>query len=278
MTHARSRLDLHLVKTGTVDTREAAREAILEHRVLVNGAFATKPAQQVRSSDAVRLVEAKRFVSRAGLKLDNALREFDVSVEGLECLDVGLSTGGFSECLLRRGVKSVVGVDVGTHQVHERLLGFSNFSFHEQTDVREFAKTYSGRGFDLITCDVSFISITKLTHVLASLLREDYASLIVLIKPQFELDKIEVSRGKGVIKSSELWRKAIDLVVASFRSESLYLAKIAPAHPRGTSGNQEFLSIFTQMESTEVGVSEAIEKAVKRASDASTAKSKGELL
>jgi len=116
MTHARSRLDLHLVKTGTVDTREAAREAILEHRVLVNGAFATKPAQQVRSSDAVRLVEAKRFVSRAGLKLDNALREFDVSVEGLECLDVGLSTGGFSECLLRRGVKSVVGVDVGTHQ------------------------------------------------------------------------------------------------------------------------------------------------------------------
>ena len=243
MTVDRRRLDIQLVKAGIVATREQAQEAISAKQVLVNGSVALKAAQQVKPSDAIRLLEARRFVSRAGYKLERALEEFGIEVQGLNCLDVGLSTGGFSQCLLQNGALSVVGVDVGTSQVHEKIATHPRISVVEQTDIRDFARN-GENSFELIVCDVSFISLKAVSMSLKSLLQLPKGLLLVLIKPQFELDRAAVSRGKGVVRSVELWRRAILRVMESFDEHSLILTQIAPAVPKGTAGNQEFVALF----------------------------------
>ncbi len=243
MTTDRRRLDVQLVRAGIVETREQAQIAISAKQVLVNGSIALKAAQQVRTSDAIRLLETRRFVSRAGFKLERALDEFSVEVRGLRCLDVGLSTGGFSQCLLRNGAFGVVGVDVGTSQVHEKIATDPRMLVVEQTDIRDFARSCD-TSFELIVCDVSFISLCSIAAALKSLLLLPKGLLLVLIKPQFELDKASVSRGKGVVRSVELWRKAIFRVVEGLNGQSLVLTQIAPARPKGATGNQEFVALF----------------------------------
>ncbi len=244
----KGRLDVHLVKFGLVDTREQAQEAIAAKHVLVNGSIALKAAQQVRTTDAIRLLEDKRYVSRAGFKLERALESFRVEVNGRHCLDVGLSTGGFSQCLLEKGAHCVTGVDVGTSQVHEKIAKNPKMTVYEQTDIRDFAQSYRGDRYELVVCDVSFISVTSIVLSLETLLQSRFGQLLVLIKPQFELGRVEVSKGKGVIRSVGLWREALDRVTVRFQEQGLILRQLAPALPKGASGNQEFVALFENLE------------------------------
>ena len=208
------RLDSALAERGLVDSRDKAAELIRQRKVLVNGSVAEKPSRQVKSGDQIHVTELPRYVSRGGLKLEGALSRFEIIVEGLRILDVGSSTGGFTDCLLQHGAKSVTAVDVGTNQLHERIRNDSRVLSSERTNIRDFSDPEE-TGFDVVVADVSFTSVAALASTLLSLVREG-GQLIILVKPQFEVGHRDASKGKGVIKDPALWRESLIAVVESF--------------------------------------------------------------
>jgi 23S rRNA (cytidine1920-2'-O)/16S rRNA (cytidine1409-2'-O)-methyltransferase len=215
--------------------------------VLVAGAPADKASRLVAESEPVRLLGAgPRFVGRGGEKLDAALRRFPVPVHGRTALDIGSSTGGFTDCLLQHGALRVYAVDVGRGQLHPRLRADPRVTVLERTNARALTPALLGRpgdpfgGADLVTVDVSFISLTTVLPALVPLTR-DGADLVLLVKPQFEAGRREASKGRGVIRDPAVWRRAL-LDVASALERSRTGIMGAMASPlTGPAGNTEFL-------------------------------------
>jgi 23S rRNA (cytidine1920-2'-O)/16S rRNA (cytidine1409-2'-O)-methyltransferase len=218
--------------------------------VLVAGSTATKPARLVAASDPVELLgPGPRFVSRGGDKLDAALERFRVDVTGSRALDAGSSTGGFVDCLLQRGAVEVVAVDVGRGQLDARLRADARVRLHEGVNIR-FADP-EGLGLaepvDLVTADLSFISLRAVAAALVGLVRVG-GDMILLVKPQFEAGRSEVSRGKGVIRDPELWREGLRSVASALVGVGTGIMGVTASPLRGAAGNVEF---FVHVRSSE---------------------------
>ena len=244
----KERIDKLLVEKGLVKSRERAKALIMAGKVKVNGQVVDKPGTNVPVDSAIEVKENDiPYVSRGGLKLETALKEFNFDVEGFVCLDVGASTGGFTDCLLQHGAKKVYAVDVGRGQLDWKLRNDERVVSIERFNARYLTEKEVPEKVDLVVMDVSFISVTKLLPVVKQFLKPE-GKMIVLIKPQFELTKKEVDRGKGVIRDPELHKKAVNKVLEFARSIGLYPENLTLSRPRGPKGNKEFLVLLSQKE------------------------------
>jgi 23S rRNA (cytidine1920-2'-O)/16S rRNA (cytidine1409-2'-O)-methyltransferase len=199
----------------------------------------------VDASEPIELLgPPPRFVSRGGEKLDAALEHFAIDVRGRRCLDAGASTGGFTDCLLQRGAREVVAVDVGFGQLHERLRADERVRNLERTNIRGVGVSDIGGPVDVTVGDLSFISLQTVLPVLLDL-TDPGGTLVLLVKPQFEAGRQEASKGKGVIRSPEVWRRVLEEVrsAASSGGASMIGAMVSPL--RGADGNVEFLVLVS---------------------------------
>jgi 23S rRNA (cytidine1920-2'-O)/16S rRNA (cytidine1409-2'-O)-methyltransferase len=234
----RSRLDVLLFERGLAPSRERAQALLLAGQVLVNGQKMEKPGSQVASDARVEITgEALRYASRGGLKLEGALKDFCVTPQDKTCLDIGSSTGGFTDCLLQRGARRVYAVDVTVDQLDWKLRHDSRVTLIER-NARYLRAEDIGEPAELITMDISFISLTKVLPAIAPLAAPG-ADFLILIKPQFELEKREVGKG-GIVRVPALHQKAIEKVVASAEQTGLEKIGVEPSRVAGAEGNQEF--------------------------------------
>lgn len=242
------RLDAELVRRGLVSSRAAAREAIAADLVTIDGAPARKPATQVHAGQAlVVAAPPRRYVSRGGDKLAHGLDRFGIDVAGRRALDAGMSTGGFTDCLLQRGVGHVVGVDVGYGQVHERLRTEDRVTVHERTNVRDLGPgDLPGPAPDLLVCDVSFIALRVVLPTLHALLAPG-AEAVVLVKPQFEAERGEVGRG-GVVRDAGVWHRVLCEVGESAATLGWRRFGATASPLLGPAGNVEFLAHLAEGE------------------------------
>jgi 23S rRNA (cytidine1920-2'-O)/16S rRNA (cytidine1409-2'-O)-methyltransferase len=240
----KKRLDVLLVEKNIVSSREKAQAFIMEGKVLVNGKPITKAGTTIGVDDSILLLEEEKFVSRAGYKLENAIKDFDVDVSDKTCLDIGSSTGGFTDCLLQYGAKLIYAVDVGHLQMHEKLRKHPKVFLFEDTDIRVFQKPENIE-FDIITVDVSFISLKKISEYIKKL-SSSHTKLLMLVKPQFELSPKYLK--KGIVKDESARLMALESVISHFESTGFKLVMQTKAHPKGTKGNEEFFTYFTTKE------------------------------
>ena len=234
----RQRLDRLMVERGLFESRERAQAAIMAGEVLVDGQKAAKPGQHVESDVAVEILNRQRYVSRGGLKLEAALQAFGIDVNGKVCLDIGTSTGGFTDCLLQRGALRVHAVDTGAGQIAWKLRNDPRVVLHENTNARYLKSEEIGELANLVVCDVSFISVTLIVPALPPVLAPS-GEMIILIKPQFEVGRGQVGTG-GVVRDPALHEYARERVQQAVR-ELGFEAKIIPSPITGAEGNQEFL-------------------------------------
>lgn len=207
----------------------------------VGGAPALKPARLVAPDEPVLVSgDAPPFVSRGGEKLDAALDRFTVPVAGVRALDAGASTGGFTDCLIQRGARRVVAVDVGYGQIHERLRADPRVEVHERVNVRDLAAGDLGPPFALVVADLSFISLRTVLPNLVALAAPD-ADLVLLVKPQFEAGRQDASRGRGVIRDPDVWRRVLDDVVRALEGHRAAIMGVMVSPITGAEGNVEFL-------------------------------------
>jgi 23S rRNA (cytidine1920-2'-O)/16S rRNA (cytidine1409-2'-O)-methyltransferase len=210
-------------------------------RVRVGGAPAAKAAHLVGPGQALEVVgPGPRFVGRGGEKLDAALDRFAVPVSGRRALDAGASTGGFTDCLLQRGARAVVAVDVGYGQLHERLRSDPRVEVRERTNVRSLDRDALGGPVDLVVADLSFISLRTVVPVLVPLV-DPAGDLVLLVKPQFEAGRQEASRGAGVIRDPAVWRRVLLEVAAVVGAQGADRMGVMPSPLTGADGNVEFL-------------------------------------
>jgi 23S rRNA (cytidine1920-2'-O)/16S rRNA (cytidine1409-2'-O)-methyltransferase len=230
------------VRRGFARSREEARELVERHVVVVSGVVADKPARLVARSDPVVVTAGRRrFVSRAGDKLDAALDRFGVYVDGRRCLDTGASTGGFTDCLLQRGAARVTAVDVGYGQLDPRLRDDRRVLVLERTNVRDLELAQVGaETFDVVVADLSFISLRAVAPFLAGSLAAPGADLVVLVKPQFEAGRAEAGRGRGVISDPTVRRAALEGVASAFVAAGAVIMGAMASPLLGPAGNAEF--------------------------------------
>jgi 23S rRNA (cytidine1920-2'-O)/16S rRNA (cytidine1409-2'-O)-methyltransferase len=237
----RRRLDAELVRRGLAGSRGEASQLIDDRRVLVNGAVADKPARQVASGDQLLIAgPPARFVGRGALKLDHALDVFQIDVSGMRALDAGASTGGFTDCLLQRGAIGVVAVDVGHGQLHERLRDDPRVRNMERTNIRDINPVVIGGPVDIVVGDLSFISLRLVTAPLVSVCQPG-APMVLLVKPQFEAGRVEVSRGRGVITDPAIWQRVRTEIEQSLTGAGCEVAGWTESPISGADGNREFL-------------------------------------
>lgn len=238
-----NRLDVELVERELVRSRSQAADYIKRGLVLVNAIPAKKAGQEVRKEDSIEILSSTKVVSRASQKLEDALTAWNISVEGLKVLDVGASTGGFTQVLLDRGAEHVVAIDVGRSQLAEQLRDHERVTSVEETDVRDFAKS-STEHFALVTCDVSFISATMVLEAISTLMKEE-GRLLLLVKPQFELSPHALTK-TGVVKSSKDRVKAVDRVKRYAQMYGLHLLQEKQSPIQGKNGNIEFFHCYVK--------------------------------
>jgi len=232
------RLDVLIVERGLAPSRERAQAFLLAGNVLVNGQKMEKPGSQVTADARVEIIgETPRYASRGGLKLEGALEDFAISPEGRVCLDVGSSTGGFTDCLLQNGALRVFAVDVTVDQLDWKLRQDSRVTTVEY-NARYLKPEDIVERPSLVTMDVSFISVTKVLPAVVPV-AEAGADFLILIKPQFELEKGEIGKG-GIVRDAALHEKAIERVSAGAIACALEILGVRPSHLPGTEGNQEF--------------------------------------
>jgi 23S rRNA (cytidine1920-2'-O)/16S rRNA (cytidine1409-2'-O)-methyltransferase len=238
---ARRRLDADLVARGLAASRSDAQQLIAANRVHVNGAIADKPARMVAPADQLLVAgPPSPFVGRGGFKLDHALTAFAIDVGGMRALDAGASTGGFTDCLLQRGAAEVIAVDVGHGQLHERLVGDPRVTNLERTNVRALDVTVIGGPVDIVVGDLSFISLRLVITPLVSVCQPG-APMVLLVKPQFEAGRAEVSRGRGVIADPEVWERVRSEVGEALVAAGCTVAGWTDSPISGADGNREFL-------------------------------------
>jgi 23S rRNA (cytidine1920-2'-O)/16S rRNA (cytidine1409-2'-O)-methyltransferase len=237
----RRRLDAELVRRGLATSRTEAANLIDSRRVLVNGAVADKPARLVAPADQLLLAgPPPRYVGRGGFKLEHALDVFAIDVTGMRALDAGASTGGFTDCLLQRGAAHVVSVDVGHGQLHERLRADARVENLERINVREIDVETIGGAVDIVVGDLSFISLRLVIAPLASVCQPG-APMVLLVKPQFEAGRAEVSRGRGVITDPDVWQRVRREIGQAVVDAGCIVAGWTDSPITGADGNREFL-------------------------------------
>ena len=241
MSESKIRLDQLLVKRGIVKSREKAKSLIMAGAVFVDGRLVDKPGIKLRESVTISLKEDlfPKYVSRGGIKLEEALRKFQIDVTDKVFLDVGASTGGFTDCLLQHGAKRVIAIDVGYGQLHWKLRNDPRVRILEKTNIRYLTPERLGEKADGAVIDVSFISLKLVIPPVSNLLKER-AMIIALIKPQFEVGKKEVGKG-GVVRDPRLHEKVIKEITNFSRTLGWKEKDLIPSPILGPKGNKEFL-------------------------------------
>jgi 23S rRNA (cytidine1920-2'-O)/16S rRNA (cytidine1409-2'-O)-methyltransferase len=236
-------LDQELVERGLAEDLEAARRLVGDGLVLVSGAVALTPTRGVTRAEPLVVDRPPRFVGRGGEKLDGALDELELDVRGARALDAGASTGGFTDCLLTRGARSVLCVDVGHHQLHEKLRADPRVVVAERTNVADLTPddvaAALGGSPEVVTADLSFTSVCPHLSTLVGVAAPD-GSLVVLVKPQFEVDRAAASRGRGVIEDPAQWRAALERCASAAERAGAGIMGAVASPLRGASGNAEF--------------------------------------
>ncbi len=236
----KERLDILVVKKGLAPSREKARTMIMEGLVLVDGQREDKPGSFFEDGVAISLKgEPMPYVSRGGLKLEKALRVFDIAVDGLVCMDIGSSTGGFTDCMLQNGAKKVYCVDVGYGQLDWRLRTDPRVVCMERTNARYLTRENIDEIPDFVTVDVSFISLTRLLGVVYDLSGKD-ARCVVLVKPQFEAGKEKVGK-KGVVRNPAVHAEVLSRVVRFASDSGFSILGLNHSPIKGPEGNIEYL-------------------------------------
>lgn len=238
---ARRRLDAELVRRGLAASRTEAAELIDARRVLVGGAVADKASRQVAPGDALHVEgPPARYVGRGALKLEHALDVFGIDPAGMRVLDAGASTGGFTDVVLQRDAAHVVAVDVGHGQLHERLRADPRVTNLERTNVRHLDTATIGGPVDLVVGDLSFISLRLVVGPLAAVCHPG-APMVLLVKPQFEAGRAEVSRGRGVITDPAVWDRVRGEIETALAGVGCEVAGWTDSPITGADGNREFL-------------------------------------
>src|SRR5256714_11247496 len=233
------RIDKLLVERGLAESRTKAQAMVMAGVVLVNEQRINKPSNLVAPDAEIRVKggddPASRYVGRGGLKLEAALQEFQINVEGLICLDVGASTGGFTDCLLQHGARKVIAIDVGHNQIDWRLRTDARVEVREGMNARYLKRDDFPKKFDLVVMDVSFISATKIMPAIVPLLKNP-GSLIILIKPQFEVGRGEVGKG-GIVRDPAQHARVIAEVNDAARSLGLDVRGVTESPITGAAGH-----------------------------------------
>ena len=241
----RKRLDQAMFDDQLTESREKAKRLIMAGKVRVNDQVARKPSDQVKPEDRIEVEEPEKFVSRGGFKLEKALEAFPIEIKGTVAIDLGASTGGFTDCLLQNGAEKIFSVDVGRGQLAWHLRKSHRVHVMDKTNARhltraDFPKSFEGA--DVVTIDCSFISLRKILPAALAVARRG-GTIIALIKPQFEAGKAEVDKGAGVIKDPEIHARVI-LELQAFVSETdgLTWRGDTDSPITGPKGNKEFLA------------------------------------
>ncbi len=233
------------MRRGLAPSRERAQADIAAGRVIVGGAPAHKSSRMVDAGEAVEILgPPPRFVSRAGAKLEGAIMAFDLagSFQGARVLDVGASTGGFTDCALQYGAASVIALDVGHNQLHERLIADRRVRNLERTNVRGADQELIGGPVDLIIGDLSFISLRLVLEPMFSLCNPT-ALFVLLVKPQFEAGRSEAARGRGVITDPDIWMRVLHEVIAAMQLLGAAIIGVMVSPITGSDGNVEFVVV-----------------------------------
>jgi len=242
-----SRLDQALVDRGMCESREKAKRAIMAGQVKINDHLAAKPSDPIHPGDHLTLVAGEKYVSRGGQKLEHALQCFQLRVEGLTAIDLGASTGGFTDCLLQAGAAKVWAVDVGHGQLAWKLRHDRRVVVMEKTNARHLTQAHFPQPFvpfDLAVIDCSFISLRKILPPTVALLRAN-GKIISLIKPQFEAGKAEAARGAGVINDPAIHQRVLCELREFVAMQPQLLWRDTIESPlRGPAGNKEFLALI----------------------------------
>ena len=234
------RLDAYLAEKAIYDSRTRAARAIKEGCVKINGKVITKTSYEVEDFDEIECNEDPvPYVGRGALKLEHALTEYKIDVSGLNAVDIGASTGGFTEVLLKRDISHVSAVDVGRDQLAEKIKADSRVSVFESTDIRDFS--YGEGPYDIAVTDVSFISVKLIIPHICRLLKENGIT-VVLIKPQFEVGKKNLNK-KGVVKEQKTAKKAVEDVVSYMKLNNFEILGLCESPIKGGDGNTEFICI-----------------------------------
>lgn len=235
----RSRLDLLLAERGTFTSRTAAAQAIRAGQVKLgrDGPIALRPSQEVSREQEIEVLGGQKYVSRGGIKLENALRRLEIDVKDQFCLDVGASTGGFTDCLLQHGARHVIALDVAYGQISTRMRDHPQVTVIERLNARDLLPADLEYRPELAVIDVSFISLTKVLPAVVNVLADE-ASILAMVKPQFELGRARVGRG-GVVRSAADRREAVENVADFALALDLSLDGIAPTGLPGPKGNLE---------------------------------------
>ena len=234
----RTRLDLFLVEQGHFASRESAQRAIMAGEVRIGDAVVDKASVKVEPDAAVTVQAASQYVGRGGIKLEGALRHFQIEVAGLTALDIGASTGGFTDCLLQHGAKKVFAIDVGHGQLAWKIRNDPRVIVREKLNARFLTRADVPGPIDLCVIDVSFISLTLILPNAFDLVTPN-GMILALIKPQFELQASDVSRG-GIVRDPALHEKAQAKVRDFVLAAGQDVVGIVPSEITGTDGNQEF--------------------------------------
>ncbi|MGB9885887.1 MAG: TlyA family RNA methyltransferase [Moorellales bacterium] len=235
----KQRLDVLLVQRGLCASREQARARILAGQVTVDGRLVDKPGTRVEESARIRLEgEPQRYVSRGGLKLERALAVFGVDLSGRVVLDVGASTGGFTDCALQHGAAKVYAVDVGYGQLAWKLRQDPRVVVLERTNIRYLDRSRLGEAVDLATIDVSFISLLKVLPAVSRLLRPQ-GQVLALVKPQFEAGRDKVGK-RGVVREAAVHRQVLERVVLGAQEHGFFARGVTYSPLKGPEGNIEF--------------------------------------
>lgn len=243
----KQRIDKLLLERGLADSRTKAQALVMAGVVLANEQRVEKPSETFTDEVELRIkgeTPESRYVSRGGLKLEAALREFEIDVTDLECIDIGSSTGGFTDCLLKHGARHITAIDSGTNQLVWQLRTDDRVDVREQTNARELTPENFEREFDIAVMDVSFISVTKLLAAVASLIN-DGGRIVVLIKPQFEVGRGEVGKG-GIVREPEKHERVVAEVNAFAESLGLQIIGNIDSPITGAEGNKEFLACYAK--------------------------------
>ncbi len=242
---SKERIDKLLVERGLADSRTRAQAMVMAGIVLADERRVEKASENIETSAAVRLKGASlelKYVGRGGLKLEAALNEFKIDPDGWVCVDIGASTGGFTDCLLQHGAAKIVAIDVGTNQIVWSLRNNRRVEVREKTNARDLKPDDFAEQFDLAVMDVSFISVTKVIPAIIPLLKPA-GKLVVLIKPQFEVGRGEVGKG-GIVRDAEKHERVVAEINDFAAGIGLLLGGIIDSPILGAEGNKEFLALY----------------------------------
>ncbi|MBE6847031.1 MAG: TlyA family RNA methyltransferase [Ruminococcus sp.] len=239
------RFDLALTERGLCDTRSKAKMEILQGHAAINGVICTKPAADVSENDVLALTEVLPYVGRGGLKLAYAIEQFGLSLQGMHCLDIGASTGGFTDCMLQNGAAHVLAVDVGHDQLAEVLRNDPRVTVMEGTDIRTLPPNENGLPADFVSCDVSFISLTHILPLLPERMQPN-AKAVLLVKPQFEAGKQALNK-HGVVRDPKIHARVLKEIRTAAEAVGLHPLGDCPSPIPGGSGNTEFLLLLEKI-------------------------------